>query len=83
MAQKKKTRIETAHLESLKKTDIQNLFRCSWEVACKIFEAASEHDDEELGKYRFETNKVRTLSVCYVKSMTLKQLYQMAEFEPN
>lgn len=77
--QRKLTRIEIAHLESLKKSDIQKLFVCSWNTAVQIFNAAAEHDDEELGRYRFEKNKVRTLSVCFVKKMSLHQLYQMAD----
>lgn len=80
--QRKLTRIEIAHLESLKKSDIQKLFRCSWNMAVQIFNAAAEHDDEELGKYLFETNKVRTISVCHTRRMSLHQLYQMAD-EPN
>lgn len=80
--QRKLRRIEIAHLESLKKSDIQKLFGCSWYVASQIFEAAAEHDDEELGRFRFEKNKVRTLSVCHARRMTLDQLYKMAD-EPN
>ena len=55
------------------KTDIQTVFRTSWENACRIFEKAEEVDDHDLD-FRIYQNKVRKDSVEKVTGTNLRKL---------
>ena len=74
MAQRKKTRAEIVRQIDVNKADIQRLFGGSYRKVCKTFDAASEIDDEELGRFRFDKTTVRLSTVCKVKGTTIRQL---------
>ena len=72
--QRKRSREDVACQPFLKKSDIMTLFGCSYYVASRIFTIADDIDDKELGGYRIEPKKVRTVSVLKASGMTITQL---------
>lgn len=79
MAQRKKTRAETVRQIDVNKADISRIFGGSHKKVSRLFEMASEIDDEELGRYRIDTSKVRLTTVCKIKGVTLNQLLRQSE----
>ena len=72
--QRLKTREEIVTQPFVNKADIQKLFLVGYSTATKIYQAANQLDDDQLGIYRIEPTKVRITSVCKVSGVSLNTL---------
>lgn len=74
---RKYTRKEIASHAYLTKSDIKRLLECSYGDAVKVFNVADLIDNDELGAYRIEDQKVRITSVCKAIGIDMKHISQL------
>lgn len=73
-----KTREKIASQFYLNTTDIMVLIGCSWQNAKRLFNKASEVDDEEL-PFRVEPLKVRTQTVLKLAGISQRQIDRIVQ----